>query len=91
VSWSSQWCYMPCPSHPPWHHHSNYTWRQVQVTKLLIMQFTNINYRKLILVSTNWKLFFTLLSYSCQWLIYFIAGETRQMGAKFYSMLEFVQ
>jgi hypothetical protein len=28
---------MPCPSHPPWHDHSNYTWRRVQVMKLLIM------------------------------------------------------
>jgi hypothetical protein len=31
---------MPCPSHPPWLHHSNYTWRRVQVMKLLIMQFS---------------------------------------------------
>jgi hypothetical protein len=23
-------CYMPCPSHPPWLDHSNYTWRRVQ-------------------------------------------------------------
>jgi hypothetical protein len=27
---------MPCPSHPPWLDHSNYTWRRVQVMKLLI-------------------------------------------------------
>jgi hypothetical protein len=26
-----------CPSHPPWLGHSNYTWRRVQVTKLLTM------------------------------------------------------
>jgi hypothetical protein len=26
-----------CPSHPPWLDHSNYTWRRVQVMKLLIM------------------------------------------------------
>jgi hypothetical protein len=32
-------CYMPCQSHPPWLDHSNYTWRTVQVMKLLIMQF----------------------------------------------------
>jgi hypothetical protein len=32
-------CYMPCPSHPHWLDHSNYTWRRVQVMKLLIMQF----------------------------------------------------
>jgi hypothetical protein len=24
-------CYMLCPSHPPWHGHSNYTWRYVLV------------------------------------------------------------
>jgi hypothetical protein len=33
-------CYIPCPSHSPWFHHSNYTWRRVQVMKLLIMQFS---------------------------------------------------
>jgi hypothetical protein len=27
-------CYMPCNSHPPWFHHSNYTWKRVQVMKL---------------------------------------------------------
>jgi hypothetical protein len=32
-------CYMPCPSQPPWLDLSNYTWRRVQVMKLLIMQF----------------------------------------------------
>jgi hypothetical protein len=31
-------CYMSFPSQPPWFHHSNYTWRRVQVMKLLIMQ-----------------------------------------------------
>jgi hypothetical protein len=33
-------CYMPCPSHPPWLDHSNYTWRKIQVMKFLIMQFS---------------------------------------------------
>jgi hypothetical protein len=33
-------CYMPCPLHPPWLDDSNYTWRRVQVMKLLIMQFS---------------------------------------------------
>jgi hypothetical protein len=28
---------MPCPSHSPWLDHSNFTWRRVQVMKLLIM------------------------------------------------------
>jgi hypothetical protein len=32
--------YMPLPSHSPWLDHSNYTWRRVQVIKLLIMQFS---------------------------------------------------
>jgi hypothetical protein len=27
-------------SHPPWLDHSNYTWRRVQVMKLLVMQFS---------------------------------------------------
>jgi hypothetical protein len=36
-------CYMSCPSHPPWLHNSNYIWRRVQVTKLLIMQFSPIS------------------------------------------------
>jgi hypothetical protein len=26
---------MPCLSHPPWFDHSNYTWRRIQVMKLL--------------------------------------------------------
>jgi hypothetical protein len=30
--------YMFCPTHPPWLHHSNYVWWEVQVMKL-IMQF----------------------------------------------------
>jgi hypothetical protein len=35
--------YMPCPPHPPWLDRSNYTWRRVQVMKLLIMQFSPIS------------------------------------------------
>jgi hypothetical protein len=31
---------MPFPFHPPWLHHSNYTWWREQVMKLLIMQFS---------------------------------------------------
>jgi hypothetical protein len=33
-------CYMPCPSHRPRLDHSNYTWGRVQISKLLIMQFS---------------------------------------------------
>jgi hypothetical protein len=36
-------CYMSRPSHPSWLDHSNYTWRRVQVMKLLIMQFSPIS------------------------------------------------
>jgi hypothetical protein len=35
-------CYMPSPSHPPWHDHSNYTWRRVQVMKLLFTYFIQV-------------------------------------------------
>jgi hypothetical protein len=31
---------MLCPPHPPWLDHSNYTWRKVEVVKLLIMRFS---------------------------------------------------
>jgi hypothetical protein len=33
-------CYMPCRSHSPRLDHSNYTWRRVQVMKLLITHFS---------------------------------------------------
>jgi hypothetical protein len=33
-------CYMPCPFHPSWLGHFNYTWRRVQVMNLLIMYFS---------------------------------------------------
>jgi hypothetical protein len=38
---------MPCPSHLPWLDHYNYTWRRVQVMKLLIMQFSPTLYSRL--------------------------------------------
>jgi hypothetical protein len=31
---------MPCPSYPPWLHHSNYTWWRLKVMKVLIIQFS---------------------------------------------------
>jgi hypothetical protein len=31
---------MSCPSHSPWLDHSNYIWRRVQITKLLVLQFS---------------------------------------------------
>jgi hypothetical protein len=36
-------CYVSCPSYPPWLDRFNYTWRKVQVMKLLIMQFSPIS------------------------------------------------
>jgi hypothetical protein len=37
-------CYIPYSSHPPSSDHSNYTWRRVQVMKLLITQFSQTSY-----------------------------------------------
>jgi hypothetical protein len=34
---SSHLCYIPCPSHPHWLDHSIYTWRNVQVMKLILV------------------------------------------------------
>jgi hypothetical protein len=39
-SFSPNVCYMPCPCHPPWFDHSDYTWQRVQVMELLAMQFS---------------------------------------------------
>jgi hypothetical protein len=33
-------CYLPCPSTPPCLDHANYTWRGVQVMKLVIIKFS---------------------------------------------------
>jgi hypothetical protein len=33
-------CYIPSPFHPHRLDYSNYTWRRVQITKLLVMQFS---------------------------------------------------
>jgi hypothetical protein len=40
-SFSSHSCYISYPSHPPSRDHFNYTWRRLQVTELLIMEFWN--------------------------------------------------
>jgi hypothetical protein len=32
--------YIPCPSHPPWLHYYNCTWRGAQVTELLVKQLS---------------------------------------------------
>jgi hypothetical protein len=39
------------PSQPPWLDHFNYTWRRVQVMKLLIMQFFPASFRVMPLAS----------------------------------------
>jgi hypothetical protein len=51
----SSLCYTPCPSHPPWLDHSNYTWRRVQVMKLVVMQFspTSCHFIKFLKNNTN--------------------------------------
>jgi hypothetical protein len=36
-------CYMPRQSNPSWLDHSNYTWRRVQVMKLLVMQVSPVS------------------------------------------------
>jgi hypothetical protein len=36
------WCYMPCPSHPLWLDHSNYTWRRIQVMKYFLIKYADI-------------------------------------------------
>jgi hypothetical protein len=41
-SYSPNSRYLSCPSHPPRLYHSNYSWRGVKVTKLLVMQFFNL-------------------------------------------------
>jgi hypothetical protein len=56
-------CYMPCPSHHPWLDHSNYTWRRVQVMKLLIMQFC----RRKLSWSNMWEDLFIRISRSRRW------------------------
>jgi hypothetical protein len=33
-------CYMPCPYHPPWVDHCNYTWRSVKFMALLITKYS---------------------------------------------------
>jgi hypothetical protein len=39
--------YMPRPPHPPRLDNSDYTWRRIQVMKLLIMQFSTNPYHHL--------------------------------------------
>jgi hypothetical protein len=62
-------CYMLCPSHTPSLGHSDYTCRRVQVTKLLIMQFSQTSCHPIplgsniflsILVSNTLNLYFSL-------------------------------
>jgi hypothetical protein len=36
-------CYNPCPSHISQLDYSNYTWRRVQITKLLVKQFSPLS------------------------------------------------
>jgi hypothetical protein len=59
---TSHSCYMTCPSLSPLLDHSNYTWRRVQVTKLLIMHFSPIchhfimdNILETLTLSEHWR------------------------------------
>jgi hypothetical protein len=54
-------CYMPCPSHPPWLDHFDYTWRRVQIMKLLSMLFSPI-FRHLISLRSKYSLQHPVLS-----------------------------
>jgi hypothetical protein len=49
-------CYMDRPSHPPRLDCSNYTWRRVQITKLLVMQFSPFSCHLIPLRSKGYKL-----------------------------------
>jgi hypothetical protein len=42
ISHLSHTCNMSCPSHPPRSDYCNYIWREVQVMKPLIMQFSAV-------------------------------------------------
>jgi hypothetical protein len=55
--------YMPCPSHPPCLNRSSYTWRRVQVMKLLIMQFTSSLFSPNILLNTLFSNTLSLCSF----------------------------
>jgi hypothetical protein len=56
---------MPCPSHPPSLDYSNYTWRRIQVMKLLIMQSspTSRHFGPNILLNTLFSNTLSLCSY----------------------------
>jgi hypothetical protein len=54
-------CCMPCPSHPPWLDHSNYTWRSVQVMNIhrFIIRLFNEAASTAELPSIEWWLWMT--------------------------------
>jgi hypothetical protein len=45
--------YVPCTSYPPWLDRFNYTWRRVQVMKLLILHFSPASYYIILLPSKH--------------------------------------
>jgi hypothetical protein len=77
---------MPCPSHPPWLHHSNDIWRREQVTKLLIMQFSPTSYYFVTLRSNyspqhpvlKYPTFKTIAKIVVLYILIFIFLESRQ-------------
>jgi hypothetical protein len=48
---------MPCPSHSRWLDNSDYTWRRVQVMKLLIMQLSPTS-RHFISLPSKYSIFY---------------------------------
>jgi hypothetical protein len=42
---------MTLPSHPPQLDHSNYTWRRVQIMKLLVMQLSPFPFSQILVVT----------------------------------------
>jgi hypothetical protein len=57
---------MPCPSHTLWLCRSNYTWRSVQIMKLLFIHFLQPLFGRNILLSTLFSNI-TYLNLSLQW------------------------
>jgi hypothetical protein len=71
---------MAHPSHPPRLDYSNYTWRRVQITKLLVMQFppvTSSLFGPNILLSTLFSNTLSLCS-SLNYILYYVIYLTLQ-------------
>jgi hypothetical protein len=97
---SPQACYISCPSHPSWLDRSNYIWRTVRVTNLLIMHSSPASYY---FISLRFKcelldsLQKTIIPSSVDWvgkLVFFCVGTIRRISLSsdyFYSASSVVQ